>query len=162
MRSRMAVGSGALLALIVLGVVFAAAAEKNAPAAHKATAAATAWGADEIQWRPMPGTDGNQYAPLWGDLKQGAYGAFVRRGPNQDHPLHMHTSTVKIVVLSGEMHYTPEGGERKVLGPGSYLMIPAKLRHTSGTGPDGSTVFQEGNGAWDRVDVAPHAAAQSK
>jgi quercetin dioxygenase-like cupin family protein len=162
MRSRMAVGSAALLALIVVGVVWAAATEKKAPA-HKASAAATAWSADDIKWEPVPGVEGAQMAMLWGDMKKGAYGALVKLPPNQDHPLHTHSAMVKAVVLAGEFRYTPEGGEMKSLGPGSYLMLPAKLRHSSASGPDGVTMFQESPGAWDMMPVAaPAASATSK
>jgi quercetin dioxygenase-like cupin family protein len=121
--------------------------------------AAVAWSADEMKWESMPGVDGVQVAMLWGDMKKGAYGAIVKLPANQDHPTHTHSSTVKCVVLSGEFHYTPEGGTEKVLGPGSYLMVPAKLRHSSASGPDGVTMFQEGSGAWDMVPVAVKTAA---
>ena len=158
MKSRMAVGSGALLALIVVGVVIAGAADKQAPAARKASPAATAWSADDVKWEPVPGVDDRQVAMLWGDMKKGPYGALIKLGPNQDHPLHTHSSALKMVVLSGEFRFTPEGGEMKSLGPGSYLMVPGKLRHTSGTGPDGATVFQESVGPWDMKPVAATAA----
>lgn len=165
MRSRMAVGSAALLVLIVVGMVWAAAAEKapaQKAAAHEAAAMATAWSSDDLTWEALPGFEGLQVAKLWGDMKKGPYGALVKRGPNQDQPLHAHSSAFRMVVLSGEFHYTPEGGETKTLGPGSYLMVPAGVRHSSGTGPEGATVFQEGTGPWDSVPVAAKSAKKAE
>ena len=66
------------------------------------------------------------------------------------------------MVLSGEFRYTPEGGTEKVLGPGSYLMVPGKLRHSSASGPEGVTMFQESQGGWDLLPVAGPAAAATK
>jgi quercetin dioxygenase-like cupin family protein len=93
-------------------------------------------------------------------MAKGAYQAFVKLPPNQDHPLHTHTYTVKCVVLAGAFKYTPQGGQEVTLGPGSYLEVPGHSKHASASGPDGVTMFQEQSGPWDMKPVAAAAAAK--
>ena len=104
---------------------------------------------DDLKWEPMKGVDGVQVAMLWGNMQKGPYGCFVKMSPNQVHPLHTHTSALKVVILSGEFKYAPEGQEEKSYGAGSYLMVPGRSRHTSASGTSELLMFQEGMGAWD-------------
>jgi uncharacterized cupin superfamily protein len=53
-----------------------------------------------------------------------------------------------MVVLAGNFWVAPEGGEKKMFGPGSYVMVPSGWKHTSGADA-GTTVFQEGPGKFD-------------
>ena len=110
---------------------------------------ATAWPAGDIKWvEAKEGPPGIMFAPLWGDMSKGAFGTLVKFTAGLDNPLHTHSYTAKLVVISGSFWYAPEGGEKKMLGPGSYLEVPGGLKHTSGA-EAGTVVFQEGSGKWD-------------
>jgi hypothetical protein len=116
---------------------------------------------EDLKWTAMQGGPaGAMYSNLWGDVTKGAYGAFIKLPGGMSNPLHSHSSDVKLVVISGKFWIQPEGGERKVLGPGSYGFAPAKMKHTSGT-VEGSEclVFQESTGKFDFV---PADGAQAK
>ena len=115
---------------------------------------ALAWPAANLKWIEMKGgPPGLSYVDLWGHMDKGAYGVLVKLPAGMDHPLHVHTSDVKLVVVSGMFWYKPDGGTKVELGPGSYLMVPGGLKHTSGTGPDGVEMFQEGPGKFDMLPV---------
>jgi quercetin dioxygenase-like cupin family protein len=93
--------------------------------------AATVWPAGDIKWMEMKGLP-----------------------PGEKHPLHVHTNDVSLVVISGTFLYTPEGGMEQRLGPGSYLDVPAGLKHLSGTSEDGPCeVFQTSTGKFDMMPV---------
>ena len=147
-----------VLALGVASLAVTAASAKLRKKGASAPTAAVGIMAADLKWEPMPGIEGVQVAKLWGDMSKGAYGAFVKLSANQNHPLHTHTSTVKLVILSGEFTYTPEGGAEQRYGPGSYLMVPGGLKHSSGTGAEEVTMFQEQSGAWDMKPVGEGGA----
>ena len=117
--------------------------------------AATAWPAADIKWSEMKGgPPGLMYSNLWGDITKGAYGTLVKHPAGSVHPLHTHSADVKLVVLSGTFLYTPEGGTEVQLGPGSYLMVPGGLRHSSGTSADGPCeVLQISSAKFDLIPV---------
>ena len=97
-----------------------------------ATSKEVVWPADAIKWEagPAPGT---HVAKLWGDpTKGGPFGALIKFDAGLMHPLHKHTYTVKVVVISGTFVYEPKGGKRTELGPGSYLVQPGGKWHVSG------------------------------
>lgn len=145
-------------ALVVCVLVFIAATELQAQ--KKVKKEAIAWSAADIKWLEMKGgPPGVMYVNLWGDVMKGAHGAFVKLPAGMKNPLHTHTNTLKLVVISGTFSYTPEGGAQKLLGPGSYLYEPGGVRHTSGT-VEGSecVVFQESAGKFDQVPAEPMKA----
>jgi len=99
------------------------------------------WPSGAIQWEdgPVPGT---KVAKLWGDwMKGGPYGALIKFAPGTMHPVHYHTQTVRIVVLSGTFVFKPEGGEETKLGPGSYLLQAGGKNHVSGCTSDAECEF---------------------
>lgn len=113
----------------------------------------------DLKWTEMKGgPPGIMYSNLSGDVAKGAYSAFIKLPAGMSNPPHSHSSDVKLVVISGKFWIMPEGGERKELGPGSYLFTPSKVKHTSGT-VEGSEclIFQESAGKFDFVpaDGAP-------
>lgn len=116
---------------------------------------ATVWPAGEMKWSEMKGgPPGGMFVSLWGQMDKEAYGALVKLVAGEKHPMHTHTSDVKLVVLSGTFIYTPEGGTEQRLGPGSYLSVPGGLKHSSGTGDDGPCeVFQTSTGKFDMMPV---------
>ena len=131
-----------LVGLMIFGVTDVSAKKKKG---------AVVWPAENIKWQDMPmkdGPPGAKVAVLWGNMKKGAYGALVKLPAGMNNPLHTHSSDTKLVVISGTFWYAPEGGEKKSLGPGSYLLVPKGVKHTSGTDSE-CFAFQEGNGKFD-------------
>ena len=60
------------------------------------------------------------------------YGASLKFPAGFVAPLHTHTNTIKIVVLSGTYMQTPEGKPEVRLGPGSYAFQPGGgFKHVS-------------------------------
>ena len=107
------------------------------------------WPADKISFMEvMPGIS---KAVLW-QTPTGAYAALTRLAPNTQNPLHTHTHTIKMVIISGSWNYGTESGVMK-LGPGSYLVVPGGRKHTSGSGPEGVLFFEESDGAFDLIPV---------
>lgn len=125
--------------------------------AQKKTKEALVWPANEIKWLDLRGEPaGILYSNLWGNMEKGAYGALMKLPAGMKNPLHTHTNDLKLVVLSGTFLYTPEGGDERRLGPGSYLFEPGGTPHISGTSDDGSCeVFQESSGKFDFVPAEP-------
>jgi quercetin dioxygenase-like cupin family protein len=140
------------IVLALVGLMFAGSTIVSAQ--KKAKKEAILWAAENIKWEAMkdapPGTMG---AALWGDMTKGAYGSLVKFPANTKHPLHTHAYDIKTVIVSGTFTYAPEGGVEKSYGPGSYLLIPANVKHLSGSGPDGVTFFMEQTGKFDMKAV---------
>lgn len=114
------------------------------------------WASENIKWEDMKNAPpGIMVAKLWGDMTKGAYGSLVKFSPNQQHPLHIHSGDIKVIVLSGAFYTGPKGGPENTYGPGSYLLIPGGWKHTSGAGADGCTIFQEQSGKFDMMSVKP-------
>jgi hypothetical protein len=114
----------------------------------------------DMKFAPVPNTTA-QIANLWGDWHTGAHGVIAKFVAGEDHPLHQHTATFKLVVLSGNFMFGVEGEKPKAYGPGSYVMVPAGLKHVSGCDKSGPcSIFQEGDGAFDMKPVETASAAK--
>jgi beta-alanine degradation protein BauB len=130
-------------------------------------AAGVAWAAkkelttvapEDLKWVDVPESGGVQVANVSGDIMKGAYSAFAKIPGGNVHPLHTHTKDVKTVVVSGTFLVGPEGGPEKSFGPGSYIMIPGGMKHTSACAQGPACVlFQEGPGKFDMKPVKPPA-----
>ncbi len=59
-----------------------------------------------------------------------------------------------MVVVSGIFWIAREGEAPTKLGPGTYLHVPAGVKHTSGTADGETLVFQESPGKFGLVPVA--------
>ena len=97
--------------------------------------------ADSLKWEdgPAPGT---HVAKLWGDwMKGGPYGVLVKFDAGVVHPMHWHTQTLKVVVISGTFIHHADGGEEVKLGPGSYVLQAGGKHHSSGASADGPCEF---------------------
>jgi len=156
MRPRITLMAAMLLVTVaVLTPVSAGDQEKaaNAPI-HKVPA--------DLKWADYDPTaaPGVKIAPLWGDYRTGAFGAFFRLPAGFAAPLHTHTHSMKVVIVSGTYIQAPEGKPEFRLGPGSYLMQPGgAYRHTTSCSADSDCVFfVESDGAFD---LHPAAAAAS-
>jgi len=147
---------------IVLGIVTSAAVAMlvvslSAFPQEKAKTAMTmskevVWPAAEMKFNAaIPGVE---QAVLWGDPTKGAYGAVTRFKAGQKNPLHTHSHDIKMVVISGTFIHGTESGEKK-LGPGSYLLVPGGMKHTSGANTDADCLFfEESPGKFDMQVVA--------
>jgi len=135
----------------------AAAAEQAAPAKAAAKKGeAVLWPAADIKWTSDPGGSGVQTAVAWGDPKTGAHGTFVKFPAGTQVPLHHHSAEHKGVVVSGTVVIGPEGGTAKELGPGSYALVPAGLKHTTSCKAGGDcTLFVLLSGPDDTILASP-------
>ena len=121
-----------VVAAVAVGVVFTMSTVALAAKGAKPATKDVVWPADAIKWEAGP-LKGTQVAKLWGDwTKSGPYGVLVKFNAGLMNPLHKHTQTLKIVVLSGTFVHHPEGGVETKLGPGSYLLQVAGKNHVSG------------------------------
>lgn len=103
-----------------------------AAAAQETAERPVAWPAGELKWIDVAGAPpGVQQVMLRRDLKTGAFAALQRLPPGFSAPLHAHAANLRIVIISGTIVHGPEGEPEVRLGPGSYLMLPAKTRHTT-------------------------------
>ena len=97
--------------------------------------------ADGLKWEDGP-LKGTHVVKLWGDwLKGGPYGVLIKFDAGLMNPLHKHTQSLKIVVISGTFVHQPEGGVETKLGPGSYLMQAGGKNHVSGCAPGAECEF---------------------
>lgn len=130
-----------------------AAASKPA-AAHKGGAARPViWPAADMKWIDAPGSPaGVQQVNLWGDSTKGRFGTLTKFPAGFVAPLHSHSATLRMVVVSGTVIHGPEGKPEIRLGPGSYLVDPAGYRHTTACDKASECVFfMEGDGKFDIV-----------
>lgn len=137
----------ALLAAVALLAIPAAAKEKKAVFKP----------ADQYKWADMPGAPaGITSQVLWGDPAKGPSGALHKFAAGTQVPLHHHTAEHRIVVISGTMIFTPEGGTATRMPAGSYAHFAGGEKHT--TACDAASecvVFVDAKGKWDVVPEAP-------
>lgn len=118
--------------------------------------------AADMKWTPVPGTTA-QMANLVGDWQKGAHTVEAKLSAGEDHPLHTHAATLKTTVISGTFWIAGEGEKPKMMGPGSFAIVPAGWKHTSGCDKAAPCViFQEGDGAFDMKPVAAAAKTPAK
>jgi len=90
------------------------------------------WPAEAIKWEPGP-TPGTKVAKLWGDSSKGGhYGMLVKFDAGLMHPLHYHTNTLKLIMITGTLMLKPDNGQEHKLGPGSYILQAGRAKHVSG------------------------------
>jgi quercetin dioxygenase-like cupin family protein len=89
------------------------------------------WPAGDIQWTENPKMPGVWSATLWGDPTKSAYGTLRKVPAGMDLGKHSHSFDQKVVGVAGTFEFTIEGEAMKELPPGSYVMTPAHVKHTS-------------------------------
>lgn len=111
--------------------------------------------AGQLKWVEVPDLKGVQEAVLWGDPAKGAHGSQNKFAAGTELPLHIHTNSMRGVILSGTLVITPEGGKATELGPGSYFLEPGGLNHTTSckAGAD-CVVYRHMSAAFDVKMVA--------
>jgi quercetin dioxygenase-like cupin family protein len=120
---------------------------------------AVVWAAGDIKWTPSPALKGLSVAVLWGDPSKGAYGALKKVAAGTDFGWHTHSSDQKVVEVSGTFDFTVEGQPAKELTSGSYLFMPAGVKHTAKCRMGSDCVyFEEQPGKSDYVPATPSAA----
>ena len=123
------------IAMVLVGLIFLGITETSAQ--KKTNKEAVLWAAEDIKWEPLQGgPPGVMTVTLWGDQTKGAYGGMNKFPAGFKAPLHYHTYATKIVVIKGA--YTLNG---KKYGPGSYVYVPAGVKHESGGVDDSETIF---------------------
>ena len=137
-----------LFGIVIVGLLVVSVVGEGAQ--KKAKKAVIAWSAENLKWEAMKeAPPGVMEVSLWGNMTKGAYGSLVKFPANTKHPLHTHSYDIKTIVIAGTFTYGAEGEEEKSYGPGSYIYIPGNVKHASGSGPDGCTVFSEQSGKFD-------------
>lgn len=135
---------GALVAAFFCLSVSASAEDAKAPAKKAAKPAVRAFKispAADIKFNDVEGMKGAQVAPLWGDMKKGAYGALFKWVGGFDAGWHTHSHPVRVVAVSGTFTLETEAQNLKELAPGSYVLDPGKLKHRSGCKAGADCVF---------------------
>jgi len=119
-----------VLSLLAAAVVLA---QAPAPAAPKPP------GMDEgqvvslkdVKWTPVkpPLPAGVSVSPIAADPAPGGSIGYAKYTPGLEFPMHWHSAPEYTTVLSGTVRYTVEGKTTE-MGPGSYIVIPAKAKHS--------------------------------
>jgi len=113
--------------------------------------------AADLKWVDLDptGAPGVKVADLWGDHAKGAFGAFFKLPAGFAVPLHTHTHSMKVVIVSGTYVQAPEGKPEFRLGPGSYFLQPGDgYRHTTSCDKASECLFfVESQGKFDLLVV---------
>ena len=97
--------------------------------------------------------NGVSMAAIWGDADKGAHATFTKFAPGFDAGMHTHTNDVWIVVLKGAYLYKDDViDKRLVVASGSFLRVPAGIKHWSGGDPkEGALFYEESSGKFDSI-----------
>jgi anti-sigma factor ChrR (cupin superfamily) len=97
--------------VLATAVLAQASGEAKAKSAPKAGPNAVIMPASDLKWTDLDptGAPGVKIADVWGNHATGAFGAFTKFPAGFTAPLHTHTNSLKIVVISGTFILTPEG-----------------------------------------------------
>jgi hypothetical protein len=110
----------------------------------------------DLKWAAVPNST-VQIATVSGDFAKGPHKVFAKFPPKENHPVHSHSATLTVVVISGDFQFGAKGEKSKSYGPGSVVVVPGGFEHTSGS-EAGCVVYQEGDGAFDmKMSEAPGA-----
>jgi quercetin dioxygenase-like cupin family protein len=93
----------------------------------------------DAKWTNLMGDGGPSMAPLWGDpTKSGESGFLLKLPAGFVSPAHSHSHDYWAVTVSGKMSHWQDTQTEKDAVPlpvGSYVMMPAKLKHISKCAP---------------------------
>lgn len=84
-----------------------------------------------LKWGPAPEfmPQGTQLAVLHGDPTKNDADVFLKIPAKAAVPNHFHTSSERMMLVSGELQVSIEGQQPITLKPGSYAYMPAKRPH---------------------------------
>jgi quercetin dioxygenase-like cupin family protein len=91
------------------------------------------------------------FARVWGPA-DGPQARFVRVPANARLPLHKHTATVRVVVISGTYVYRLQGEPERRYEAGSFILTPGGVPHVAGCS-DACLYYEELDGKPDFVPV---------
>ena len=141
-----------LVVLLMIIAVSPAAAQMSASPSHDGVPAAY-MKFDNLKWQklvPAEGAGSPDVTFLHVDPKSGATQLMIRTPKNYHAPRHWHTANEAHTVISGTFIMQDDGGQRQVLGPGSFNYMPSKMVHQAWTPPnEGCLVFVTVDGPWD-------------
>jgi hypothetical protein len=106
---------------------------------------------DALDWQPVPLLAGMTFARVWG-AADGPQARFVRIPENGMLPLHKHTATVRVVVVSGTYVYGVQGEPARRFGPGSFIVTRGDVPHVAGCA-EACLYYEEVDGRPDFVPV---------
>ena len=86
---------------------------------------------DQLKWVPNPAATGVMMATAWGDPSKGPFGAFNKFVAGFTAPLHTHSASTRIVVISGTMSMTGEDGKEIKFPAGSFYTQPNTFPHVT-------------------------------
>ncbi len=139
--------------LLLIIAVSPAAAQTSAPPHHDSSAHAAYQKFQDLKWEklvPEEGAGSPEITFLHVDPKSGATQLMIRTPKNYHVPRHWHTANETHTVISGTFIMQHDGGNREVLGPGSFNYMPSRMVHQAWTSPDqGALVFITVDGPWD-------------
>lgn len=123
-------------------------------AVRAAPSGAVAVSSEDLVWRNVTAPDGTptglRTVDLWGQATKGAHGSLTKFPAALAEHLHTHSLDLRVVVVAGTMAFSIDGRETKDLGPGSFVTIPAGVRHFAICRPASPCeVFLEQSGAMD-------------
>ncbi len=84
-----------------------------------------------LVWEATPGLPFLTTARVWG-ARDAAQGRFVKFSQSKMLPLHKHTGSVRVVVVSGTYVYGRQGEPEEKFPPGSYVYTPGGTPHVAG------------------------------
>jgi quercetin dioxygenase-like cupin family protein len=105
-----------------------------------------------LEWQPVPLVAGMMSARAWGEA-DGAQARFVKMPANAKLPLHRHTATVRVVVVSGTYVYGLQGEPERRYEAGSFIVTPGGVAHVAGCG-EACLYYEEVDGRPDYLPVA--------
>jgi quercetin dioxygenase-like cupin family protein len=104
-----------------------------------------------LEWQPVPLVAGMMFARVWGEA-DAAQARFVKMPASARLPLHRHTATVRVVVVSGTYVYGTEGEPEKRYEAGSFIVTPGGTPHVAGCA-EACLYYEEVNGRPDYLPV---------
>ncbi len=109
------------------------------------------WSSELYKWKDISENVPNvKVVDLSGDRVRGPFSCMIKLPAGYALPLHVHTSDLRIVIVSGTLVHRSEGKPEIRLPPGSYLVEPAGLRHATTCDPASDcVVFAEGDKKFD-------------
>jgi quercetin dioxygenase-like cupin family protein len=146
------------LALGLVPLLFSAQGETARPQPAKISGK-TLIAASDMKWAPMPGLEGAQQVPLWGDPTKEAHRILYKWPAGTKAPLHSHTSGDRGLIVSGTLSLAVEGAAPKMLPAGSYFSLAGGVKHVTAVEGDAPCVFYvEREGAFDAIMAEPASA----
>lgn len=140
-----------LACFCIVGVLIAVSADADEGSAGKAAPVAVT--PVDLNWQAVPGLPFLMAARVWGS-PDAALGRFVKFSEGKVLPLHKHTATVRVVVLSGTYVYGRQGEPEKQFPAGSFVFTPGGAPHVAGCGGP-CVYYEEVDGKPDFVVVTP-------